>query len=404
MRAALLMLGSTMAFGLMAVAIRYATRYVPTQEVAFFRNAFGLLALLPMLLRRGRAPLRTQQLPRYFVRSAIGLGSMLCAFWALGHLPLAQAVSLSYSTPLFVTIAAVLWLGETVRVRRWAAVVVGFIGVLVIVRPGTAGFTAGSLVAVAAAVLSSLVAIQIKQLTRVDSADTVVLYTYVFWVPLSLVPALFVWVWPTGLAWLWLLATGVLGVLLLTEHPWALAQLERRAMPDTLLPVLGDGLLTFAIALATLIVWLRVRRAATLVLLAHGMLWMLYGLVLIPALDPYASASAVMRRVGARIGPDAELALVAWREQNLLQADRPVREFGFKRPWAEQWHDAGPWLAEAPDKRWLLVLDEAMSPCVDPAKVIDIGIANRNRWQLLPGSAWNPECHAERTGSTADED
>jgi len=211
MRAALLMLGSTMAFGLMAVAIRYATRYVPTQEVAFFRNAFGLLALLPMLLRPGRAPLKTQQLPRYFVRSAIGLGSMLCAFWALGHLPLAQAVSLSYSTPLFVTIAAVLWLGETVRVRRWAAVVVGFIGVLVIVRPGTAGFTAGSLVAVGAAVLSSLVAIQIKQLTRVDSADTVVLYTYVFWVPLSLVPALFVWAWPTGSAWLWLLATGVLG-------------------------------------------------------------------------------------------------------------------------------------------------------------------------------------------------
>jgi len=184
---------------------------VPTQEVAFVRNAFGLLALLPMLLRPGHAPLKTQQLPRYFVRSAIGLGSMLCAFWALGHLPLAQAVSLSYSTPLFVTIAAVLWLGETVRIRRWAAVVVGFIGVLVIVRPGTAGFTAGSLVAVAAAVLSSLVAIQIKQLTRVDSADTVVLYTYVFWVPLSLVPALFVWVWPSGMAWLWLLATGVLG-------------------------------------------------------------------------------------------------------------------------------------------------------------------------------------------------
>ena len=213
MRAALLMLGSTMAFGLMAVAIRYATRYVPTQEVAFFRNAFGLLALLPMLLRPGHAPLKTQQLPRYFVRSAIGLGSMLCAFWALGHLPLAQAVSLSYSTPLFVTIAAVLWLGETVRVRRWAAVVVGFIGVLVIVRPGTAGFTAGSLVAVGAAVLSSLVAIQIKQLTRVDSADTVVLYTYVFWVPLSLIPAVFVWVWPTGFAWLWLLATGVLGTI-----------------------------------------------------------------------------------------------------------------------------------------------------------------------------------------------
>ena len=213
MRAAWLMLGSTLSFGFMALAIRYATAYVPTQEVAFFRNAFGLLALLPMLLRPGRAPLKTQQLPRYFMRSAIGLASMLCAFWALGHLPMAQAVSLSYSTPLFVTIAAVLWLGETVRVRRWAAVIIGFIGVLVIVRPGTGSFSAGSLVAVAAAVLSSVVATQIKQLTRVDGADTVVFYTYVFWVPLSLIPALFVWQWPSGIAWLWLALTGVLGTL-----------------------------------------------------------------------------------------------------------------------------------------------------------------------------------------------
>lgn len=213
LRAALLMLGSTLAFGLMAIAIRYATRYVPTQEVAFFRNAFGLLALLPMLIRPGSAPLKTQQLPRYFLRSAIGLVSMLCAFWAIGHLPISQAISLSYSTPLFVTIAAVLWLGETVRMRRWAAVIIGFIGVLIIVRPGSTSFTPGTLVAVGAAVLSSLVAIQIKQLTRIDSADTVVFYTYVFWVPLSLVPALFVWVWPTGLAWVWLVATGVLGTL-----------------------------------------------------------------------------------------------------------------------------------------------------------------------------------------------
>jgi len=213
LRAALLMLGSTLAFGVMAIAIRYATRYVPTQEVAFFRNAFGLLALLPMLIRPGSAPLKTQQLPRYFLRSAIGLASMLCAFWAIGHLPISQAISLSYSTPLFVTIAAVLWLGETVRMRRWAAVIIGFIGVLIIVRPGSTSFTPGTLVAVGAAVLSSLVAIQIKQLTRVDSADTVVFYTYVFWVPLSLVPALFVWVWPTGLAWVWLVATGVLGTL-----------------------------------------------------------------------------------------------------------------------------------------------------------------------------------------------
>lgn len=212
-RAALLMFCSAMAFGLMAVAIRYATGHVPTQEVAFFRNAFGLLALLPVLLRPGHASLRTRQLPRYLLRSALGLASMLCGFWALGHLPLSQAVSLSYSAPLFVTIAAVLWLGEKVRFRRWAAVIAGFIGVLVIVRPGAHGFDAGSLIAVLAAMISAVVAIQIKQLTRVDGPDTVVFYTYVFWVPLSLVPALLVWVWPNATGWLWLLATGVLGTI-----------------------------------------------------------------------------------------------------------------------------------------------------------------------------------------------
>lgn len=211
LRAAWLMLGSTLAFGLMAVAIRLATAYVPTTEVAFFRNAFGLLALLPILLRAGPQVYKTQQLPRYALRAGIGLVSMLCGFWALGHLPLSQAIAISYSTPVFVTIAAALWLGEVVRVRRWAAVIAGFAGVLLIVRPGHQDFSLGLLVPVAAAILSALVAIQIKQLTRIDAPDTVVLYTYLFWVPLSLLPALLQWVWPAPIAWLWLAATGVLG-------------------------------------------------------------------------------------------------------------------------------------------------------------------------------------------------
>jgi len=211
LRAATLMLASTMFFGLMAVTIRLASATLSTFEIAFFRNLFGLAALLPFLHRSGTAVFRTRQLPRYFIRSAIGIGSMLCGFWAIGHLPMAQAISLSYSTPLFVTIAAVFWLGEVVRRRRWTAVILGFIGVLVIVRPGTQGFSTGSLVAIAAAVLSSIVAIQIKQLSRVDPPDTIVFYTYAFWVPLSLLPALFAWTWPQGLDWVWLVAIGVFG-------------------------------------------------------------------------------------------------------------------------------------------------------------------------------------------------
>ena len=212
LKAAGLMLLSTLFFGLMAVTIRLATNAgIETAEIAFFRNAFGLLALLPFLLRGGRASLRTTQMPRYVLRCAIGVASMLCGFWAIGHLPMAQAIALSYSAPLFVTIAAVIWLGEVVRRRRWTAVLLGFIGVLVIVRPGTEGFSAGSLVAVAAAVLSATVAIQIKQLARVDAPDTIVFWTYVFWVPMSLLPALMDWRWPHGIAWLWLALTGALG-------------------------------------------------------------------------------------------------------------------------------------------------------------------------------------------------
>lgn len=220
-RAALLMLGSTLGFGLMAIFIRLASKTIPTWEVAFFRNSFGFLTLLPMLvlpaLRQPRpaaafaASVRTDQLPRYVVRTAIGIASMFCGFWAIAHLPLAQAVSLAYSSPIFVTIAAILMLGERVRARRWTAVALGFLGVLVIVRPWSHAFSLGSLVAVAAAVLSALVAIQIKQLSQVDKADTIVFWTYALWVPMSLLPALFVWVWPSGITWLWLVATGLMG-------------------------------------------------------------------------------------------------------------------------------------------------------------------------------------------------
>ena len=210
-RAALLMLGSTLFFGLMAVVIRLASETLHTFEIAFFRNFFGLAAAMPLLIRHGPGLLKTTQLPRYFIRCVVGVLSMFCGFWAIGHLPLAQAVSLSYSTPLFVTVAAVWLLHEQVRARRWAAVIVGFIGVMVIVRPGSEGFSAGSLVALSAAVLSGLVSIQIKQLSHTEPADRIVLWTTLLWVPLSLGPALFVWEWPHGITWLWVAAAGVFG-------------------------------------------------------------------------------------------------------------------------------------------------------------------------------------------------
>jgi len=211
LRAAWLMLASTFVFGAMAVMIKLASVHLHTFEVAFFRNFFGLVATLPLLARHGAMLLRTPRLGRYLFRCAIGLVSMFAGFWAIGHLPMAQAIALSYSSPLFVTIFAALLLHETVRARRWTAVGLGFLGVIVLLRPGADSFNAFSLIAVGAAVFNGLVSIQIKELTRTEPADRIVFWTTLLWVPMSLLPALFVWVWPHGMAWLWIVLAGLLG-------------------------------------------------------------------------------------------------------------------------------------------------------------------------------------------------
>jgi drug/metabolite transporter (DMT)-like permease len=211
-RAVLLMLASAVMFGCMAVVIRLASEQLHPFEIAFFRNLFGLLFALPLLLRHGPGLLRTAKLPLYLFRSVIGIVSMLCGFWAIVNLPLAQAVSLSYSTPLFVTIGAVLVLGEVVRARRWTAVALGFIGVVLIIRPG-GEFSPGVLVALLAAALSAAVAISIKFLARTEKPDAIVLYTTLLWVPLSLLPALWVWETPQGIIWLWIVLAGLFGTL-----------------------------------------------------------------------------------------------------------------------------------------------------------------------------------------------
>lgn len=205
------MVCSAAMFACMAVMIRLASSQLHAFEIAFFRNFFGFVFALPLLMHHGLGILKTDKLSLYVGRCLIGIVSMLCGFYAIVHLPLAKAVTISYSTPLFVTILAVLFLGEMVRLRRWTAVGLGFIGVLVIMRPGADSFDANTLVALTAAVLSAIVAISIKVLSRTEKPDAIVLWTTMLWVPLSLVPALFVWTWPTGWTWAWIVAAGFFG-------------------------------------------------------------------------------------------------------------------------------------------------------------------------------------------------
>ncbi len=213
-RASVLMVASTTCFAGMALTIRYAAADLHAFEIAFFRNFFGLVFALPLLIRTGPQILRTRRLNLYLLRCVIGLCAMLSGFWALVHMPLAEAIALSYTTPLFVTIGAVLVLGEVVRIRRWTAVVFGFIGALVILRPGIEQLSYPAMIAIASAALSASAAISIKFLSRTESPDAIVIYMVLIMTPLSLLVALPVWTWPQGIVvWIWLAATGLLGTL-----------------------------------------------------------------------------------------------------------------------------------------------------------------------------------------------
>ena len=136
--------------------------------------------------------------------------------------------------------------------------------------------------------------------------------------------------------------------------------------------------------------WFRRRPLAVMLNMLAGM-WVLYGVVAYPLLNPSSSARGLMEAVGQRIGPRTELGLVAWKEQNLLMADRPAKTWGFVMPPHEQLAAAMPWLRANPSRK-VLILEAAMGPCVDQAHAEYAGVANRRRWWLIDASALRPGC------------
>ncbi|WP_411852279.1 ArnT family glycosyltransferase [Stenotrophomonas sp. LGBM10] len=125
-----------------------------------------------------------------------------------------------------------------------------------------------------------------------------------------------------------------------------------------------------------------------------AMAWVAYGLIGYPLFNDSSSARGLMQQVGQRIGPDAELGLVAWKEQNLLMADRAATTFGFNRRWDSQLRDGVQWQAQAPAQRWLLVQEDALLGCVDRDSATLAGVANRRRWWLVRASDIRGPCTA----------
>jgi hypothetical protein len=151
-------------------------------------------------------------------------------------------------------------------------------------------------------------------------------------------------------------------------------------------------LLVMGIGAALAALWGRQRRAVAATLLSLGLIWTLYGLVGYPLLNDTSSARGLMHRIAGRIGPDAELGLVAWKEQLLLRADRPAHTFGFRRPWTEQMRAAIRWQTHAPDSRWVLVRRQALGPCIQRHLAQRVGYANRRDWWLFQADAVQPTC------------
>ncbi len=135
-RGALWMVLSCLFFAAMSALVRHLAGELHPFELAFFRNAFGLLFILPWFWRSNLASLATTRIRLYGFRAVISTGAMLCWFTALTLMPIAEVTALSFTAPLFATVGAALFLGEVVRLRRWAATLIGFAGAMIILRPG----------------------------------------------------------------------------------------------------------------------------------------------------------------------------------------------------------------------------------------------------------------------------
>jgi drug/metabolite transporter (DMT)-like permease len=202
-RGALYMLGSTALFATMGVLIKIVSARLPNEMVVFFRSFMGLLALLPLVWDRGGwRVLRTRHPGPHLTRALAGLAAMYCYFYAIAHMPLAEATLLNYSTPLFTPFIAYLWLGERVARGLKLAIALGFAGILLILRPGLSLFTPVALVGVASGVFAAIAMVSIRGLSRSEPATRIVFYFSAVSSAVSAVPL--AWSWRTPEPGLWL--------------------------------------------------------------------------------------------------------------------------------------------------------------------------------------------------------
>lgn len=168
---------SILLFSLMDASVKWLGAFYPTAQIMFFRCVVALVPVaVIILLRGGPGILRTSHRGLHLLRSVLGIGAMAFAFYAFSLMPLAEAVSILHTAPLFMTALSVILLREKVGLRRWTAIIIGFVGMLIVVRPGADMLASGSLYMLTAAFLIGCTTIIIRHLGKIDDPVCITFY------------------------------------------------------------------------------------------------------------------------------------------------------------------------------------------------------------------------------------
>ena len=197
----------------MAAAVRHLSLGLHTFELVFFRTILAFAFMLPWLMRVGLGAMRTNRLGMFAVRGVITVIASTCYFWGLALIPLADATAIMFTRPLFGALLAMVLLHEVVRGRRWSAMAVGFVGVLIVLRPAFDQMNAGIIFLLVATLFASFSAVLVRQLARTESPDTITMYYGITLTLLAVVPAALVWRTPSWDEAVWILVMGFLGTL-----------------------------------------------------------------------------------------------------------------------------------------------------------------------------------------------
>ncbi len=228
-QAAVLMIGGAFCVASQNAIIRIVSAEIHTFEIVFFRNLFGLAAMLPFLARAGPEMLRVAQPGGLLLMSVFHLAGMVCYFLAIAYLPLADVIALGFSKPMFVTLGAAILLAEVVKARRWSAVLIGFLGVMIVLRPGADVISPYALLVLVGTTMGAATSLMIKYLTGRCSVSAIVWYQALFATALSLPLCLIHWRMPDAMEWPLLIAIGILGTFAWLTTTRALALIDASA-------------------------------------------------------------------------------------------------------------------------------------------------------------------------------